>query len=187
MAVSGLALLAGCPDSPNAATTPAPPPGTTPARPDAPPPPPPPPPRPTEGWGAVGVGSSFETVTRIKYDNPELPGGERTTIQTVVGFDPDGVRVKTVTRFNGEPEPESEPAKFAFKALAADPEAKKPETTKETLVVQGKSYECEVTTEKQGDSTVRTWRTKSLPVPVKMVSEGDGLQSTAELVKVDLK
>ncbi len=133
------------------------------------------------------VGSSFETITKVKFENPELPSGEKRTIQTVVGFDPDGVRVKTAAWINGEPERDQEPDKFLFKALAEDPAAKKPETTKETLAVQGKSYECEVTTEIQGDTTTKTWRSKALPVPVKRVVEGPGSQSVSELVKVDLK
>lgn len=187
LAASGLVFTSGCPDSKTAATVPLPAPGpSTPARVDAPPAPPPPPARPKEGWGAVAVGSSFETVTRSHFENGALPDSEKRTVQTVVGFDPDGVRVKLVDYAGDTPEPEAE-QKYTFKSAEKDPDAKKPETAVETLTVAGKSYECEVTTEVEGDSTTKTWRTRSLPVPVKREIKGGGLQSTSELIKVDLK
>jgi len=187
LAASGLVslLLTGCPDSNPPAATPAPQGNSPPAKIDVPPPPPPPPPRPKEGWGAVNVGSSFETITKTHYENG-LPDSERKTVQTVTGFDADGVRVQIVYSGEGVDDPPRD-EKYTFKSMAKDPDAKKPETTKETLTVGGKSYECDVTTETTELGTKKTWATSALPVPVKIEVKGEGVLSVSELVKVDLK
>jgi hypothetical protein len=181
-------LLVGCPDS--GSTNPSPGGGTNPppvAPPPVPsvPPPPPPPPRPKEGWGLVGVGSSFETVTRTHFENG-LPDIEKTTVQTVVGMDAEGVSLHVESRQAGVPL-ESQDPKASWKSLAGDPNAKKPETAHESVTVKAGTFECEVTAEKVADGTLKTWLTKSLPVPVKTEMKSEGVTSTSELIRADVK
>jgi hypothetical protein len=182
----GLALAAGCPDASSVTPNPA---GNTtppPVAPVTPPPPPAPPPRPKVGWGAVGVGSTFETVTRTHFENGALPDSERTTIQTVVGFGPDSARVHSTTTEGGVVVSEDE-TPYPFANDAPDPDAKKPATTPESVTVKAGTFDCECTSETADDATTRTWRTKALPVPVKIEQKSPTLTSTAELVRAEVK
>ncbi len=181
-------LLVGCPESgstnPNPGGATNPPPAVPAPVPSLPPPPPPA--RPKEGWGLVGVGSSFETVTRTHYESGALPDWERTAVETVLGLEPDGVRVSVETRQADAPVSAQE-ITHRFKSDAKDPDAKKPEPTHETVTVKAGTFECDVTTETTLEATTRTWRTKSLPVAVKAETKGDGYTSTAELIRADVK
>jgi hypothetical protein len=176
--MSSLPLLVGCPD---AAKTVSP----SPAGASTPPPvvDKPPAPAPREGWGVLGVGSSFETVMKGHLGDTDF---ERTTVQTVVGVDPDGVRVKTELSGGGVDDPPPEPTKYLFKQDEKDPDARKPETVHETVTVKAGTFECDRTTETQDGVTTKTWRTKEFPVPVKIEVTG-GVSSVTELVRADVK
>jgi hypothetical protein len=175
-------LLAGCPDrqQPKAIATAD---GATQPLPIAPPPPPAPPP---EGWGLVGVGSTFETVFKTHLENGAIPDSERTAVQTVVAVEPDGVRIRTESSQGGVAEPPTE-TKQLFRADAKDVDAKPAATTHESVTVKAGTFECDLATETDGGSTTKTWRTKQFPVPVKTEVAGNGVLSTSELVRVELK
>jgi hypothetical protein len=171
----GTLLLVGCPDA-----------AKTPVTEGSTPPPPPvvdkPPPAPREGWGALGTGSSFEIVTKGHVGDMDY---ERTSVQTVIGVDPDGVRVKIESSGGGATDPATE-TKYLFKQDEKDPDAKKPETVHETVTVKAGTFECDRTTETQGEVTTKTWRTKAFPVPVKVEVSGN-VPSVSELTRADVK
>jgi hypothetical protein len=179
-------LFVGCPDS-SSSTNPSPG-GATQPPPATPAPPPPPPARPKEGWGLVGVGSEFETVIRTHFENSALQDIEKTTVQSVTGFDAEGVTLHVESRQAGASlgGPGQDP-KYPWKSFVTDPNAKKPEAAHESVTVKAGTFECDVTTETTSEGTVKTWRSRSLPVPVKTEVKGEGFTSTAELVRADVK